>query len=82
MKFLAKGNIRSTTKLYPRANSKTEKEGKTKRFRHLISIKGEMSPAAERELCFAKFQNTLMLIFLHRDDVISPVPPARLEEGG
>lgn len=69
------------TKLHPRAHGKTEKEEKTKRFRHLISIKGEMSPDAERELCFAKFQDTFVLIFLHRDDVVSPVPPTRLEEG-
>ena len=70
------------TKLHPRAHSRTEKEGKTKRLRHLIFIKGEMSPAAERALCFAKNQDTFVLIFLHTDDVISPVPPTRLEEGG
>lgn len=70
------------TKLHPKVHSKTEKEGKTKRFRHLISIKGKMSPAAERELCFAKLQDTSMLIFLQQDDVIPPVPPTRLEEGG
>lgn len=41
-----------------------------------------MSPAVEKELCFAKFQDTFVQSFLHRDDVIPPVPPTSLEEGG
>lgn len=40
-----------------------------------------MSPAAERELCFAIVQDTFVLMFLPRDNVVSPVPPTRLEEG-
>lgn len=40
-----------------------------------------MSPAAEKELCFAKFQDTFVQSFLHRNDVIPPVPPTSLEEG-
>lgn len=72
----------STTKLHPRAHCKTDREEKTKRFRHLISTEGEMSPAVEKELCFAKFQDTFVQSFLHKDDVIPPVPPTSLEEGG
>lgn len=79
---MARRNKCSMTKLHPRAHNKTEKERKTKRFRHLISIKGEMSPAAERELFFAKFQDTFVLIFLHRDDVISCATYQAGEEGG
>lgn len=41
-----------------------------------------MSPAVEKELCFAKFQDTFVQSFLHTDDVIPPVPPTSLEEGG
>lgn len=39
-----------------------------------------MHPATES--CVAKFHNTFVLIFLHRDDVVSPVPLPMLEEGG
>lgn len=41
-----------------------------------------MSPAVEKELCFAKFHDTFVQSFLHRGDVIPPVPPTSLEEGG
>lgn len=41
-----------------------------------------MSPAVEKELHSAKFHDTLAQSFLHRDDVIPPVPPTSLEEGG
>lgn len=41
-----------------------------------------MSPAVEKELCFAKFQDTFVQNFFHRDDMIPPVPPTSLEKGG
>jgi len=65
------------TKLHPRAPSKTEKEGKTERFRQ-FPLKGRCA-LLQKESC--ALPNFKMLIFLHRDDVISPVPPTRLEKG-
>lgn len=41
-----------------------------------------MSPGVEKELRFAKFQETSVQSFLHKGDVIPPVPPTGLEEGG